>query len=51
LAFVFTDSADIMSHTYDELVADFEEEFGNNITLQMRTRTPAHEREPMHFLD
>ncbi|XP_028413938.1 uncharacterized protein LOC114536789 isoform X2 [Dendronephthya gigantea] len=52
LDLVSADSGDEKSDSDDEFVADFEHDFGEDITLpQMRTNAPAHEREPLLSLD
>jgi hypothetical protein len=52
LELVLADSGDENSDSEDELVADVQDEFGQEMTLpDMRTNVSAHEREPLLFLD
>ena len=52
LDFVLADSGDEKSDSDDNFVADVEDEFGEVITLpDLGTNIPAHEREPLLYLD
>ena len=52
LEFVLDDNCEEISNSDDEFVIDVQDEFGDEIFLpEMATSAPAHEREPLLFLD
>ena len=52
LEFVLDNNCNKISDSDDEFVIDVQDEFGDEIVLpEMATNAPAHEREPLVFLD